>query len=198
MNIKGLTNIDSSLCLLHELIMLIYINEFYLSVLFNCVGCGSELNSDATKKALVKCADLIVESTIDPNALARKLNARDVISENEYKRVIDSKTGDSEEERREKILGYVKDRVKLNADIFTTFLKVLKDDLGRDDLADKIMAKYKSKLNYFISSILIRSISFSIDLEHVDVDISELVNVIRLIYTVYCFIFKHIACNYLF
>ena len=113
-----------------------------------CVGCGSPLKSDAAKKALVKCADLIVESTIDPNALARKLNAKDVISEIQYKRIKDNRTRDSEEERRETILDFVKDRIKHNADIFTTFLEILKG-LDRDDLADKIMAKYKSKLNYF-------------------------------------------------
>ena len=111
------------------------------------------MNSDAAKKALVQCADLIVESTIDPNALARKLNAREVISETENKRIKDNRTRDSEEERRETILDYVKDRIKHNADIFTTFLEILKD-LDRSDLADKIMAKYKSKLNYFISSVL--------------------------------------------
>ena len=110
------------------------------------------MNSDAAKKALVQCADLIVESEIDPNALARKLNTRGVISENEHKKIKDDRARDSEEERREKILDYVKDRIKHNADIFTTFLEILKG-LGRDDLADKIMAKYKSKLNYFISSM---------------------------------------------
>ena len=111
------------------------------------------MNSDAAKKALVQCADLIVESTIDPNGLARKLYVKEVISENEYKRIKDNRTRDSEEERRDTILDYVKDRIKHNADIFTTFLEVLKKDLNRDDLADKIMAKYKSKLNYFISSV---------------------------------------------
>ena len=129
--------------------MLIYVNEFYLSVLF--VGCGSELNSDATKKALVQCTDLIVESTIDPSTLARKLITRDDKFENELKRVKDRSTRDSEVERRQTVLDCVIDRVKLNADIFTTFLGALKD-LGRDDIADKIMAKYRSKLNYCISS----------------------------------------------
>ena len=111
------------------------------------------MNSDAANKALVQCADLIVESTIDPNALGRKLNAREVIFDIEYKRVKDSSTKESTMERRDMILEYVKDRIKLNADIFTTFLEVLKKDLGRGDLADKIMAKYKSKLNYVISSV---------------------------------------------
>ena len=115
--------------------------------LLYCVVSGSVLNSDAANNALVKCADLIVESTIDPNALARKLNAREVIFEIEYKRVRDNRTRDSEEERRETILNYVKDRIKHNADIFTTFLDVLKE-LGRADIADKFMAKYKSMLNY--------------------------------------------------
>ena len=105
------------------------------------------LNSDAAKKALVQCADLIVESTIDSNALARRLNKRGVISDNEQKKVKDNKTRDSEEERRDTILDYVKDRIKLNADILTTFLEVLKE-LDRDDIADEIMAKYKSMLNY--------------------------------------------------
>ena len=128
-------------------IISIYINEFCLSVHLYCVDCGSVLNSDAAKKALAQCADLFVESTIDPNTLARKLNARDVIFENDYKKVRDTRTRDSEEERRETILNYVEDRIKLNADIFTIFLDVLKD-LGRADIADKFMAKYKSMLNY--------------------------------------------------
>ena len=110
------------------------------------------LNSDAAKRALVQCADLIVESTIDSNALARKLHTKGVISENDYKKVRDDKTRDSEGERRETILEYVKDRIKLNADIFATFLQVLKD-LERVDIADQIMAKYKSMLNNFISSV---------------------------------------------
>ena len=123
-------------------IISIYINEFCLSVHLYCVDCGSVLNSDAAKKALVQRADLIVESTIDPNALARKLNARDVISEIEYKRVRDNRTRDSEEERRETILDCVKDRIKHNADIFNTFLDVLRD-LGRADIADKLCQDIK-------------------------------------------------------
>ena len=134
---------------INSFIIPIYINEFCLSVLLYCVDCGSVLNSDAAKKALVQCTDLIVESTIDPIDLARKLYAREVISEIEYKRVRDNRTRDSEEERRATIFDNVKDRIKHNADIFTIFLDVLKD-LGRADIADKIMAIYKSMLNYYL------------------------------------------------
>ena len=42
--------------------------------------------------ALVQCTDIIVESTIDPITLARKVYSKQVISENFYKRVGDTAT----------------------------------------------------------------------------------------------------------
>ena len=105
------------------------------------------LNSDVARRALVKCTSAIVESTIEPITLARKLVEEEVISESVYKVVKDKKTGDTSENRLELILDDLKDRVKHNVSAFMIFLDILRDDsLNRQDLADKIMSKYKGMI----------------------------------------------------
>ena len=102
------------------------------------------LNCDIGRRALVQCTDIFVESNIDPIALARKLYAKEVISENIYKKVKDRETRETSSERLDRILDDLKDHVKHNASTFTTFLDILKDDsLSQRDLADIIMSKYK-------------------------------------------------------
>ena len=102
------------------------------------------LNSEIGRRALVQCTDIIVESNIDPIALARKLYAKEVISENIYKKVKDRLTRETSSDRLDMILDELKDHVKHNASTFTTFLDVLKDDsLKKRELADIIMSKYK-------------------------------------------------------
>ena len=94
------------------------------------------------RKALVQCTDIIVESSVNPVTLALKLYSKEVISEGIYKTIKDKKTGDSSQDRLELILDDIKDRVSQNSDIFTFFLKVLKD-LTHKDLAVLIVQKYK-------------------------------------------------------
>ena len=104
------------------------------------------LNSEICRRALVQCTDVIVESNVDPIALARKLLSKEVISENVYKNVKDKETTS---DRLDRILDDLKDRVKHNVSIFTTFLDILRDDsLKRHDLADKIMSKYKGMISF--------------------------------------------------
>ena len=102
---------------------------------------STPLNPVVARRALLQCTDIIVESSIDPFALGRKLCSREIISEEIYKNVRDKETRDSTEDRLEKIFDHLKDLVQHNADIFTKFLSVLRD-LSRNDLADIIMAKY--------------------------------------------------------
>ena len=102
------------------------------------------LNCEICRRALVQCTDVIVESNIDHIALARKLYAKEVISENIYKKVKDKETRETSSDRLDRILDDLKDHVKHNASIFTTFLDILRDDsLKQRDLADIIMSKYK-------------------------------------------------------
>ena len=72
----------------------------------------------------------------------RKLHSKEVISESTYKRIRDRECGDTKEERLEKILDDLKDRIKHDTSVFKTFLDVL-NDLSRKDLADIIVSKYK-------------------------------------------------------
>ena len=86
-------------------------------------------------------------SNIDPIALARKLYSKEIISEDVYKIVKDKKTGDTSTDRLDSILDDLKDRVKHNGSAFMIFLDILRDDsLNRQDLADKIMSKYKGMI----------------------------------------------------
>ena len=99
---------------------------------------------DVARRALRKCTSAIVESAIEPIALARRLYEEEVISEGVYRTVKDKSTGSTGTERLELILDDVKDRVKVDANAFMIFLNILRDDsLNRQDLADKIMSKYK-------------------------------------------------------
>ena len=96
---------------------------------------------DAAKTVLVQCTDIIVESTIDPIVLARKLYSELIISENVYKRVRDKACRDTNEERLENILDDMKDRIKHDASILIKFVDILREKLNRADIADEIMSK---------------------------------------------------------
>ena len=105
---------------------------------------STTLNPVVVKRVLVQCTVDIVESSIDPFALARRLYSNEIIAENFYKRVRDSETRDSMEDRLEKILDHLKDLTKNDASILIAFLDIL-SDLGRDDLTDTIKKKYLGK-----------------------------------------------------
>ena len=98
------------------------------------------VSCDKAVRALVQCTDIIVESTIDPIVLARKLYSKEVISEDVYKRVKDKSSRDTNEERLETILDDIRDRVKYDAGILTKFVDILREKLNRNDLADEIMS----------------------------------------------------------
>ena len=63
------------------------------------------------------------------------------MSDNVYDRVRDKAARDSNEERLEAILSDLRSRVNNDASILMTFVDILKVDLKRQDLADKIMSK---------------------------------------------------------
>ena len=105
------------------------------------------LNYEICKRTLVQFTDTIVESNIDPIVLARKLYSKEIISEDVYKIVKDKKTKDTSTDRLDYILDDLKDHVKHNVSTFMIFLDILKDDhLKQQDLADKIMSKYKGMI----------------------------------------------------
>ena len=105
------------------------------------------LDCEICRRTLVQCTDIIVESNIDPTVLARKLYAAEFISENVYKIIKDKKTNDTTADRLDNILDNIKDHVIHNARVFVIFLDILRDDsLKQQDLADKIMSKYKGMI----------------------------------------------------
>ena len=99
------------------------------------------LDSKVALRALVQCTVTIVESRLDPLALARRLYSNEIISEIVYKRVKDMAARDLVNDPLDNILDHIKDLVKNDASILTAFLNAL-TNLKRDDLADKIMAIY--------------------------------------------------------
>ena len=104
-------------------------------------GSGStSADCDAATKALDRCSEIIVESTIDPLTLARKLYSDEIISEDVFKRVKDPACRDTNDQRRQYILDDIMDRVKRDADTFTKFVNILRKKFKRDDLADEIMS----------------------------------------------------------
>ena len=123
--------------------IIILIVTFYVMSLYIIDGI---LNSEFARRALVQCTDDIIESTIDAFVLIRKLYSKEVISENVYKIARDKKTRDSNEERLDMILDNLKDHVKHDASIFTSFVYILRG-MGHNDLADVIIEKYKGMYN---------------------------------------------------
>ena len=63
-----------------------------------------------------------------------------------YKKMKDRECRDTKEERLEKILDCLKNRIEHNANIFKIFENILRN-LSQDDLADIIVAKYKGIYN---------------------------------------------------
>ena len=96
---------------------------------------------DMARTALVQCTDIIVESTIDPIVLARKLYSEMMISETVYRRIRDRAFMDTNEESLDIILDELNDHVKYDAGILGKFVNILREKLNRNDLADKIMSK---------------------------------------------------------
>ena len=118
-------------------------SDILLITLFCLFTLDGSLNC---KRVIVQCTDIIVESNIDPIALARKLYCREIISEHVYKIVKDKKTGDTSTDRLDYILDDLKEHVKHNA--FMIFIDILRDDtFNQQDLADKIMSKYKGMIH---------------------------------------------------
>ena len=97
------------------------------------------------KRTLVQCTNIIVNSSIDPFTLARELYSKEFVKEDTYKKVIDKETRDSSEDRLERILGHLRDRVTRDASILVSFLNIL-EDLTHQDLAVLIVKKYKGML----------------------------------------------------
>lgn len=94
-------------------------------------------------RALVLCTDDIAESIIDPPTLARKLYAKEIISENVYMSVRDKTCRDTNVERIESILDDLRSRIKHDANILTIFVDILRVDLKQKGLSDKILSNLK-------------------------------------------------------
>ena len=120
---------------------------FFLFYLESGIDQITSLDPVVAKNTLVECIDIIVESNIDPFALARKLYAQKVFPEDAYKRVSDMNTRNSNEGRLQQIHDHLIDRVKHEASILKSFLDILKD-LERQDLVVLIVKKYKGILYY--------------------------------------------------
>ena len=116
-----------------------------MSSLESAIDQITSMDSVVAKRALAQCTDVITESSIDPFTLARRLYAKEVISESIYKKVRDKKTGDSSEDRLELILDNIKDRITHNPSILISFLNIL-NDLKCQGLAALIVQKYKGML----------------------------------------------------
>ena len=107
------------------------------------LGNATLLSSDMAKKVLVRSTDIIVESGIDPVVLARKLYAKEIMADNVYDRIRDTASRDSNEERLEAIVRDLRSRVENDANIVMIFVDILRVDLKRQDLADKVMSNLK-------------------------------------------------------
>ena len=118
---------------------------FIYSLLESGIDQITSMDSVVARRALVRCTNIIVKSSIDPSALALELYSEEIISDSLYKRVRDKKTGDSSEDRLELVLDHLKDRITHNASILISFLNIL-NDLKCQDLAASIVQKYKGML----------------------------------------------------
>ena len=112
---------------------------------------STSLNPAVARRALVRCTDIIIGSSIDPFTLVTKLYSREIIPKDVYKRVKDKDTRDSAEDRRDKILDYLTDCIEHDVSIFTSFLNVL-SKLSRDDLADRIMTEYSRLVPFVLTN----------------------------------------------
>ena len=121
-----------------------YITSSFIFCIYTLDG---SLSSEISRRAFIQCTDVIVESGIDPLFLARRLYSEEIIPEDLYKRVRDTTSRDTNEERIEKICDYITDRVSHYAGIFTKFVNILRY-LNRQDLADFILSKYKGIIHY--------------------------------------------------
>ena len=111
---------------------------------------GTSLNSKIAIRALIQFTNTIVESSIDPFALVRRLYSKEVISESTYRGMRDIHTN---EECLEKTLDDLKDHIDRDTNVFNIFLDVLNDS-SQKDLAAKIMARYKGIVCFMLLGVI--------------------------------------------
>ena len=116
--------------------------HIYKTIFFSCkLGC----NSQAAYKTLCDNNTLIIEANLDVHLLADKLLSISVITDADWRHVIDRLTGQSSAERMRFLLGIVRATVKGNGPVFCQFIEILKkgDSIREKDLAEKLLTSYK-------------------------------------------------------
>ena len=119
-----------------------------------CVGGWEEIllgvvivmeSTNVESCVLTQFFDSIVDSSIDPLQLARKLNANGLITDSFYANITDSLTGKSSSDRLSELIKYLRDITKTDKSIFKSFLSVLEEMGGIYciGLAKKLSAVYE-------------------------------------------------------
>ena len=85
----------------------------------------------AAQRSLRKNFDLLVESSIDPFALARKLDTAELLPEHVCLTVMDVNTGMTSQRRMEILLNSLRAAVKSDGRVFDKFLDIIKEVGGR-------------------------------------------------------------------
>ena len=85
----------------------------------------------AAQRSLRKNFDILVESSIDPFALARKLDTAELLPEQVCLTVMDVNTGMTSQRRMEILLNSLRAAVKSDGRVFDKFLDIIKEVGGR-------------------------------------------------------------------
>ena len=87
---------------------------------------------------------LILEADLDLHSLGSKLFSREIISDNEWKKLKDDRTGKTSVERMGSLLDIVRATVRNNGTVFAQFIKILSEGSQREkDLAEKLIKSYQ-------------------------------------------------------
>ena len=107
-----------------------------------CILIGT-FRSDVAYRAITECTGMIKE-TIGLISLADKLAEKRIISEKEKHEVADYYSGRSNDQRMDKLLGFVKASIKEDGDDFRLFIEIIKQEDTRrtDRLAQKLLDAY--------------------------------------------------------
>ena len=103
------------------------------------------IDINAARTALRKNFDKIVESTIDPFELARKLFAAQILPDNVYLKVMDDNINLSTQRRMHLVLTSIRGAVTLNGRVFKKLLDILKEggSVIGDSLTELLVKDYE-------------------------------------------------------
>lgn len=118
---------------------------FYIFDRFYCIYIG--YHGPTAYKVMTESTSMIKEAQIGLDYLADKMLEERIINDNEKRDIMDGMTGQTMEQRMDKLISTLKTTIKTDGNVFQWFIDILeeKNTLSATKLAETLIAKYSAK-----------------------------------------------------